>query len=103
MTENNPALGNDGLTWSRMRRDFIRSQFPAFLDALGYSTAAAVGAYLLFQVLLRLLNAHFKSLPFSPSQIAIGIALAAGGVILLAGLGVAIRKQLSHWVDEWSV
>ena len=86
--------------WTMLRKDLFRAQLPALLDGLGYSVAAAVGAYLLFHLLLNVLNSQLKSLNLPPSQIALGISLAAGGVFLLAGFGVALRKQLARWVME---
>ena len=88
--------------WEKLRKSFFRTHLPAFLDCLGYSTAAAVGAYLLFQLTLNVLNTQLKSLNLSSSQLTLGVAVAAACVFLLVGFGIAVRKQLSGWVEQLS-
>jgi hypothetical protein len=88
--------------WKALRKSFFRGQFPALLDGVGYSTLAAVGAYLLFHLLLNLLHAHFKSLPLSQNQMELGVLSIVSLIFLLAGFGVAARKQLAAWAEELS-
>lgn len=92
----------DQAGWENLRKNFIRTHVPAFLDCLGYSTAAAVAAYLLFHLTLNLLNTQLKSLNLSSSQLTLGVAVTAACVFLLVAFGVAARKQLLGFLQELS-
>ncbi len=87
-------------TWSRLRQQFFHARLPAFLDALGYITAAAVGGYLLFPLLLRWLSSHAKSWQIPPTQLALMAGTAAGVLFLLVAFGLVSRKHITRWVEE---
>ncbi len=93
---------DDRATWTALRKNFIRAQMPLFLDTLGYSTAGAVAAYFLFKLILNVLNTPLQSLHLSSSQLTLAVAVAAACVFLLAGFGVAVRKQLLGFMEALS-
>jgi len=84
--------------WQEHRRRFFRAQLPGFLDALGYSTAAAVGGSLLFRMIIALLRASGAATINLTPQVALAMGVGAGVVILLGGLAFVAKSRLAHWL-----
>jgi anti-sigma factor RsiW len=89
-------------TWNTESRNFFRSQLPLALDWLGYSTAAAVGFYLLSHLALATLKSQLKPAFVIPASSTLTVAAAAAALFMLAGWAVASRRKLARWLGDFA-
>lgn len=89
-------------TWNAENRNFFRSQLPAALDWLGYSTAAAVGFYLLSHFALGAFKAQLKTALSLPATTTLALAAAAAALFMLAGWAVASRHKVARWLSDFA-
>ncbi len=84
--------------WRAQQRSFFRAQLPSLLDGLGYSAAAAIGGSLLFRVIMLLVQASGTASAAQANYQALGLAAAAGALILLGALAFVAKTHLSRWL-----
>ncbi len=73
-------------------------QWPALLDWLGYGVGAALGGYGLLRFWPQLLRWAGQAEPATLDPLASPLALATGGLVLLAGCVLAAKKPVARWL-----
>lgn len=84
--------------WQAHRRHFLRAQLLRFLDGIGYSAAAAIGASLLFRLITIFLQTSGTASTTHAQHLAMALGTAVGTTILLAALAFVGRTHLTRWL-----
>lgn len=81
------------------RKHFLRTQWPALLDWLGYGVGSALCGYALLRFWPQLLGWAGQVAPAALNQSVSPLALAVSALALVAGLALAAKKPIARWLE----